>query len=153
MRLQDHSVSRDLQRKPWLCIRTSTIKFSNLKILVEGHHQKILTFVSELQKRHGSPESCGYTHSSTTKYLFPGSSSFGPLGYHSCPDLCDNEDKWRKRESPTFGDCLSLGSWIAPLAVIAYTLGMKSAFLVRVFIQMDWRIHLKQMTRNVKKAC
>lgn len=119
------------------CLGTSTIKFSNLGILVEGHHQKLLTFVPGLHKRHGSPESCGYTHSSTTKYLLPGSSRFEHLGYHSYIELCDNEDRWRKRESPTLGDCLSLGSWLAPLAVIACTLAMKSAFLVWVFIQMD----------------
>lgn len=86
-----------------MCFGTSTIKFSNLGILVEGHHQKLLTFVPGPHKRHGSLQSCGYTHSSTTKCLFLGSSSFEHLGYHSCLELCDDKDTWKTREPHTWG--------------------------------------------------
>lgn len=79
----------------------------NLGILVEGHHQKLLeerlAFVPESHKRHGSPESCGYTHSSTTKHLFLGSFNSELLGYQSCLEFCDDEDKQGKRQFQTWG--------------------------------------------------
>lgn len=79
----------------------------NLGILVEGHHQKLLeerlAFVPESHKRHGSPESCGYTHSSTTKHLFLGSFNSELLGYQSCLEFCDDEDKQGKRQVQTWG--------------------------------------------------
>lgn len=78
-----------------------------------------------------------FSHRSTTKHLFLGSFNFELLRYQSCLELWDVEDKCRKRDSSMLGDCLSLGFWVVPLAVISQALVMKSALLMWVFIQRD----------------